>query len=217
MRKLPLAIGIASALAAGTAVSPALADEHASALKGLEDDTSITVSGTVIEAREDEFDLLVGNERLTVEIDDDIRDGGAYTLASGDRVTTTGTVDDDFFEGKELEATALYIEKLGTTFVVDEDYAGDHGMVVGRNLGEYVEVTGTVTTVSDDDEEFRLQGDLGSFTVEVDELDDDLFDDEDYLQVRVGDTVRVVGEIDDDWLEGREIEANSVNVIRVGS
>ena len=29
---------------------------------------------------------------MTVEMEDDIRDGGAYTLSSGDRVTTTGTV-----------------------------------------------------------------------------------------------------------------------------
>lgn len=217
MKKLPLTIGIASALAIGFAGTPAIGGDGHSGLKGLDDETSITVSGTIVNADEDEFDLLVGDETLTVEIEDDIRDGGAYTLSDGDRITVTGSVDDDLFEGKELEATAIYIEKIGTTFIVDDDYAGDHGMVAGRNLGEYVELTGTVTEVDGDDEEFRVRGDLGSFTVEVDELDNDPFDDDDYLQIRVGDTVRVVGEIDDDWLEGREIEANSVNVIRVGS
>lgn len=216
MRKHLLTASIASVLAAGLAFSPLQAQDNGGALSGLEEDTSITLSGTVIEARDDEFDLRVGTETVTVDIEDEIRDGSAYHLLEGDRVTVTGRVEDHFFQDKELEANGLYIDKIGTTFIVDEDYADDYGMVAGRMMDDYVEIAGTVTMIGDDHDEFRIHGDVGDFTVEVDELAENPLDDEGYMKIRVGDAVRVVGEIDDDWIEGREIVASSVNVVRVG-
>ncbi len=216
MRKHLLSASITSMLAAGLAFSPLHAQDNGGALSGLEDDTSITLSGAVIEAREDEFDLRVGTETVTVDIEDEIRDGGAYELLPGDRITVSGLVEDHFFQGKELEANALYIDKLGTTFIVDEDYADDYGMVAGRMMDDFVEVAGTVTMVADDHDEFRIHDDVGDFTVEVDELAENPLDDDGYMKIRVGDAVRVIGEIDDDWIEGREIVASSVNVVRLG-
>jgi uncharacterized protein YdeI (BOF family) len=196
------------------ALNPALADDHEGMLDQVEDNTSITLSGTVLEAREDEFDLQVGNDTVTIEIDDEIRDGGAYELAAGDRVTASGRVDDDLFEGKEIAAEAIHVDKLDTTFIIDEEYADQYGMNMGRNLDDTVSVTGTVIKVADD--EFRIRAGIGEFTVEVDELASNPLDDEGYMKIGSGDSVHVVGEIDDDWLEGREIVASSVSVVRVG-
>lgn len=215
MNKRPLTIGIAAALAAGTAFSSVHAQDANEALRGIADDTSITLSGTVVEAREDEFDLLVGDETVTIEVEDEIRDGGAYTLLHGDRITATGRVDDDLFEGKELVASALHIDKLDTTFVIDEQYAGRFGMAMDSFDANYIDVSGTVTEVRDD--EFRIHAGLGDFTVEIGELPSNPLDDEGYMKILPGDAVRVLGEIDSDWIEGREIVASSVSVVRVGT
>ncbi|NKI34751.1 hypothetical protein HFP89_06190 [Wenzhouxiangella sp. XN79A] len=215
MKNQLLATSIASALAVGLTALPAHAEEQTGPLSGLEEDTSITLSGTIVEEREDEFDLMVGAETVTVDIEDDIRDGGAYTLLPGDRVTVTGQVEDHFFQGRELEATAMHIDKIGTTFILDEDYADKYGMVSGRMMDDYVQVSGVVKSV--DDDEFRIHTRAGGdFTVEVDELADNPLDDDGYMKIRVGDSVNVFGEIDDDWIEGREIVASSVDVLRVG-
>lgn len=216
MKHNALAVSIASAIALGSTVSSAQSEDSSNMLENIKEDTSITLSGAVVEAREDEFDLVVGGQTLTVEVEDDIRDGGAYTLLPGDRVTVAGRVDDDLFEGKELKANALHIDKLDTTFIIDEDYADKHGMVFGQNLGDYITVAGHVTTVHPDDGEFRIHADIGDFTVEVDELDDNPLDDEGYMKISAGDSVLIDGKVDDDWLEGREIVASSIRVVRHG-
>jgi len=153
---------------------------------------------------------------VTVEVEDEIRDGGAYTLSPGDRVTVSGRVDDDLFEGKELKANAIHIDKLGTTFIIDEEYADEYGMVFGQDIGDYIAVAGNVTTVRPDDGEFRIHGNLGDFTVEVDKLAENPLDEDGYMRIRTGDAVRIVGKVDEDWLEGREIVATSIRVIRLG-
>lgn len=215
MRKQLLPITIASLLAAGSTAAVASAKTDNEMLESYEDDTSLTLSGTVIEARTDEFDLSVQNDTITVEVDEAFRDGGAYTLLAGDSVTVSGKVDDDLFEGKELEAEALYIEKLGATFVFDEDVVERYGMVAGRNLSGSVELSGNVTSVSNDADEFRIHTSAGDFTVEVDDLESNPIDDEGQTRLRAGDWVIVLGTIDNDWLEGREIVASNVDLLRL--
>jgi uncharacterized protein YdeI (BOF family) len=214
-KKQLLHLAIASALATGVA-SDAAGQVDQGMLKNYEDDTSITLSGHVIEARSDEFDLRVDNDdTVTVEVDEQFRDGGAFTLIAGDQVTVSGLVDEDFFEGRELEANALYIEKIGATFILDEDHVEKYGMTPGRTLVDTIEVAGNVTRVGDDADEFRIHTSAGDFTVEVDELMANPIDDEGVMQIRPGDWVNVAGHIDSDWLEGREIVASRVNVLRV--
>jgi len=222
MKQTALAISIASALAVGSTIGLTIGSTNASAqsedeanmLENVQEDTSITVSGSVTHARDDEFDLLVGGQEITVEVEDEIRDGDAYTLVPGDRLTVTGRVDDDLFEGRELKASALHIDKLGTTFIIDEEYADKYGMNFGVDIGDYAVVAGHVTAVNDG--EFRIHAGLGDFTVEVDELAENPLDDEGYMKIHTGDAVRVTGVVDDDWFEGREIVATSVSVVRAG-
>ena len=220
IKQSALAIGIASAIAFGSTfgstIASAQSEDTGSMLGNIEEDTSITLSGAVLETHEDEFDLRVGAAIVTVEVEDEIRDGGAYTLLPGDRVTVSGRVDDDLFEGKELKADALHIDKLGTTFIIDEEYAEKYGMNFGEDIGDYAVVSGHVTTVRPDDGEFRIHAGLGDFTVEVDQLAENPLDDEGYMKIRTGDAVRITGEVDDDWLEGREIVATSIRVVRPG-
>jgi len=215
MKKRLLQSAITSLLAVGAASTVAMAQSDERMLKTYEDETSISLTGSVVEARADEFDLLVGDDTITVEVNEEFRDGGAYTLLSGDSVTVSGQVDDDLFEGKELVANALYIEKLGATFVLDDGYVEKYGMVSGRDLSGYIEVAGNVTHVSVDDDEFRIHTGVGDFTVEVEELASNPIDDEGVIRLRTGDWVSVLGRVDSDWLEGREIVANNVHLVRL--
>jgi len=213
MNRKILSMSIASILAAGFMSSASAAETDSKFLKGMEDDTYLTFTGSVAETREDEIDLMVGKDTVTVEVDDEIRDGGAYSLAEGDSITVTGYVNDEFFDGKEVEANAIYVDKIGTTFIVNEDFADGYGMVSGRDFDDHVEINGKVISI-DEDDEFRINTGSGEFTVEVDGLDDNPLDDDGYMQLRVGDQINVSGVIDDDWMEGREIEANKVHSVK---
>ena len=53
---------------------------------------------------------------VTVEMDDGDRDADAYKLLPGDKVNVVGKIDDNLFELISIEASSVYVEKLGTTF-----------------------------------------------------------------------------------------------------
>ena len=72
--------------------------------------TSQTVlSGVVKDVRKEEFDLDTGWQVITVEVEDmtynPLDDKGYQRVDSGDYVTVSGTMDRDFFEGRELVAS----------------------------------------------------------------------------------------------------------------
>jgi uncharacterized protein YdeI (BOF family) len=75
--------------------------------------------------------------------------------------------------------------------------------------GARVMVSGTVSDLSDD--EFTLNYSGGSIGVEVDDWDWNWMDDSDLTsRLNNGDQIIVSGEIDDDWFEAREIEADNI-------
>jgi len=173
------------------------------------DDTWISISGEVRSVSPDAFVLDFGEDNVTVEMDDGDRDADAYKLVEGDKVTVNGVVDDDFFETTTIEASSVYVEKLDTYFyasAVDEE---DDFVTITRPIVVSASILeGTVTAVNDDD--FRLDTGVREITVETDELPYDPLDDLGYQQIDVGDRVSVTGNMDYDFLEGREFVASSV-------
>jgi len=175
------------------------------------DDTWISISGTVESVSPDEFVLDYGEGVVTVEMDDGDRDADAYALLEGDKVTVSGMIDDDFYEMTTIEASSVYVEKLGTYFyasaVDEEDYTPvltvAPTVVVSRTV-----VQGTVSSVSD--EEFTLNTGDRMMTVEVEEMGFNPLDDEGLLKIEEGDRVSVSGNIDDDLFEGKELVAHSI-------
>jgi uncharacterized protein YdeI (BOF family) len=71
------------------------------------------VQGTVTEVNDEEFVLNTGARMVTVEVDemtyDPLDDEGYQKVDVGDRVSVTGTMDYDLFEGRELVADSLVI------------------------------------------------------------------------------------------------------------
>ena len=180
------------------------------------DDSWISISGTVETVIRDAFLLDYGDGAVTVEMDDGDRDADAYKLLEGDKVTVYGVVDDDLFETTTIEASRVYVEKLGTYFyasALDEEdtwfYSVDPVIVSDSVL------QGLVTEVND--EEFKLFTGPRTITVDVEEMAYNPLDDEGYQKIEVGDRVSATGQVDNDLFEGRELVADSVVTLSSGS
>lgn len=176
------------------------------------DDTWISISGTVDAVTADSFVLDYGDGTVRVEMDDGDRDADAYKLLKGDKVTVSGRIDDDFFETTKIEASSVFVENLGTTFyasAVDEesyvtlDPSAVPPLVISRTV-----VRGIVSKVNDD--EFIIDTDSQLLRVDVSDMSFNPLDDEGYLKIDEGDRVKVIGEMDVNLFEGRELEADTI-------
>lgn len=185
------------------------------------DATMITLNGTVDKIYNDAFtldyDSDLGENTITVEMDDGDRDADAYVLRHGDEVTVTGRVDSGFYEATTIEAGVVYVDNLDTFFYsssLDEEeyylpfiYAPDLTMETLR---------GRVTAVGDDD--FTLSTGDGMVTIEVDEMLYNPLDDTGYPQVDKNDIVSVRGHVDIDLFENHTFEAEGITtVLDIGS
>jgi hypothetical protein len=95
---------------------------YASALDEEDADTFVTLAtpvvvsstllqGTVTKVADDEFTIDTGVRELRVEVDEmpynPLDDKGYQRIEVGDRVSVAGRMDDDLFEGRELEADSV--------------------------------------------------------------------------------------------------------------
>lgn len=173
------------------------------------DDTWISISGTVDTVRPDSFTLDYGKGVITVEMDDGDRDADAYKLVKGDKVTVNGKIDDDLFETRTIEAGSVYVESLDTYFYASAaDEEDTFVTVTAPVVISQTIVQGKVTEVSGD--EFVVDAGLRKVRVDVSKMPNDPLDDEGYQKIKVGDRVSVIGKMDDDLFEGRELMAQSV-------
>jgi len=211
-----LAAGLASFAISFLVLLPAAAADDPNPFK-MADNTWITLSGRVVGVTADSFTLDYGDGTIIVEMDDGDRDADGYKLMEGDRVTVSGAIDDDFYETTTIEASTVYVENAGTTFyasaVDEEDIEGwTVAVTVPLEVSETI-VYGTVTDV--DEEEFTVDSGLRELRVEVDEMTYNPLDDEGYQMIRVGDRVKVTGDMDTDLFEGRELVADSIVKLNV--
>lgn len=75
-----------------------------------DNNTWISVSGTVKSVSPDTFILEYDKGTIPVEMDDWDNDADAYKVVTGDKVTVNGIIDDDLFERKSIEASSVYVE-----------------------------------------------------------------------------------------------------------
>lgn len=176
------------------------------------DDSFITLNGIVESVSPNSFVLSYGEGEILVEMDDGDRDADAYSLLEGDKVAVSGLIDDDVFEMKKIEASSVYVDKIDTWFyasaVDEEDFDFISVTAIADSEEPILNLQGRVAEVSGD--EFVLETGQRDVTVEVDQLPENPLDDEGYLKLQAGDVVSVRGEIDNDFLEGRELVADSL-------
>lgn len=107
-----------------------------------------------------------------------------------------------------IAGTAITAMLLSTTAVVAMDKK-DTTMNKRLKDDSYVTLSGTVSEISDSDE-FTLTHAGGNIKVDTNDKWPNLFAKGAENVLKVGDKVRVTGEIDDDLFTGKEIEATSV-------
>jgi uncharacterized protein YdeI (BOF family) len=75
------------------------------------------VTGTVTGVDDDEFTVDTGTRKIEVEtdeMDDSPFDNGYRKVARGDRVTVTGDMDSEFFDGRVLNAETVTVLRAGS-------------------------------------------------------------------------------------------------------
>jgi len=178
----------------------------------MSDEAWITLSGTVTAVDRDSFVLDFGDGTIIVEMDDGDRDADAYKLLSGDKVTVTGQIDDDFLETTKIEASSVYVDSIGTTFFsssVDEETSDRLvAEIVVPVTAAHATIHGVVTDV--DTSEFTVDAGASDVRVDVSEMAFNPLDDEGYLKIAEGDRVKVSGEVDKELFERYEIDADYI-------
>lgn len=199
-RTIPLAV-------AGVCLAalPAMAQQDREELLGSTNTDWVSLTGKVKSVSDRSFELDYGKGQVTVEVDDfDWRDENA--IATGDDVTVTGMIDQDFYESQTVEASSVFVDELSTYFYASsaDEENGYYSYPVSNYAtdDEWITVTGTVVEDTGD----RITIDTGGRNLAVD-TSDVAFG----LEVDPGARVSVYGEMDDaDLFEGREIVASSV-------
>lgn len=174
----------------------------------------ISLSGTVKSVSDDDFTLNYGDGQIVVEMDNYGWQDQGY-LKSGDRVSVTGRIDNDFYEMKKIEASSVFVPGRNEYFSANpaDEEDGYYAYSVGYFTSdaaakddEWVAFTGTVRSIDDDE----IAVDTGFRTIDVD-LGDARGTE---AAIDVGDRVSVTGEMDDaDLFDAREVEATSVVIL----
>jgi len=192
----------------------------------------IVLSGVVSDVTDTEFDLTYNLENddminanksasatstITVSMNAlDGFDNRNQVLNAGDRVVVAGDLDNIFFEARELDADSIYLidddafygesqTDLEPLTSYNRDNNNQRRDVSMMDDGSQISMTGIVQTRSDD--EFTMNAGQQNIRVEM----DDIFTHA--SKVSIGDRVHVIGHIDDDLFEGREVEADNVTVL----
>ena len=190
----------ASASTSATATSSGLS------LAQMQDDAYVVVDGTVGEISGDEFTLNMTNGSIVVELDRFDWDGDETKyLTVGESVTVTGFIDDDFLEGREIEATQVLLNDSYVYY-----YTGDAmpSYEVSMQDGAYISTTGQVSNLNGD--EFIVTNRNSQIKVDVSELGYDPTDEEGLQKIENGDTVYVYGNYDKGVFEANELVAQGI-------
>jgi len=92
-------------------------------LTALKDNAPVVLSGTVGDVRSDEFDLIYETDKITVELDRFGWTGNETNyLIPGESITVSGFIDDDLFEGREIEAYNVRLNDSFVYYYTADDY-----------------------------------------------------------------------------------------------
>lgn len=179
-----------------TASKPAVAAQNG---------TRVSLSGKIASTTTNAFQLDIGEDVISVEMDDWdwFKEGKA--LKPGDDVIVMGRVDKDLWERKKIEASSVFVRNLGTTFYAsgadEEDLAAALVLVdpVSSAMGSVTAVEGS---------EFTVGTAIGPVRVDLSRL-------KVRPALKVGDRIHAWGQLDIDRREMVELMADGVVVLTV--
>lgn len=187
-------------------------DNTTKPLPSMVDNAPVVLTGTVGEVRKEEFDLNYGTNKITVELDRFGWDGNeAKYLIPGESVTVSGYIDDDFFEGREIEAYNIRLNDSYVYYYTTDAYPTYYYVYDADAIledGTFVTMRGNVSEISED--EFTVTNAKGSMQVDVSKIGYDPFDDVGLQKIEKGDKVYVYGQIDSGFFDTNEIMADGV-------
>lgn len=169
------------------------------------DESWITISGKVASTGTESFELDYGDGIITVEMDDWDWYDESSALLKGDQVTVQGRMDDDLFEVATIEAASVYVKSLNTYFYANPADEEDVPVLV---LDTQVTVSGKITSKSG--REFTIKTGAQELTVDTINMAYDPLDDVGFQQLDVGDRVRVVGDMDINVFNEKELTADYI-------
>ncbi|WP_421781198.1 NirD/YgiW/YdeI family stress tolerance protein [Kiloniella litopenaei] len=218
LRKLMMttAITATSALAFSAVAQAEKKDPYSDTYQ---DDSAISITGTVMKAYPDAFELRYGEQgSITIEMDDWDWYDESRAIKVGEKVTVYGDIDQDLYESRKIEADSVYAHSRNTYYFAndadEEDYYTTYYFTPKTSdLDDIpddalVNIRGTVQEI--DGREFVLGVGKNSITVDTDDMSINPLDEKGYQRIKKGDTVYVSGEMDKDFFEENEIEAHHV-------
>lgn len=192
---------------------PALAQSPQQAEEG----DWVTVEGIVNTVEDDSFTLDYGADVIEVEFDALFSSIEAdEQLRSGDTVTVFGQADNDWFEGRVIDAEQVFVEDRSTYYSVN--YVPGYVVASTRTDanssldGTYVSLEGTVQKVSD--RKFVLDHGESEVRVDTAEMTYNPLDEDGIQQIKAGDRVTVSGELDDSLFADMSLEADRIYTLR---
>lgn len=207
----PLLTTILSGFLLSTSAGVALAADNAP-LANYENDSNITLVGTVRNISGNEFQLQTGDQMIGVDVGtwDLTNDVNLKNyLQNGQKVVVNGNVDKNWFTDDEVEANNLYFQdQYDYYYVTDANPAYSIEFNDSPNMkdGSFISLRGTVQSV--DGEEFTISS--KNQTMTIDTADMGTRAQGQALNLEQGDRVFVYGEIDDGFFDNQEISADSV-------
>ncbi|MEQ8330717.1 MAG: DUF5666 domain-containing protein [Longimicrobiales bacterium] len=177
----------------------------------MDDDTWISLDGTVEAVSADAFTLDYGDGLVTVEMDDWDDDADGYKVVVGDEVSVYGAVDDGLFEATTIEASSVYVDGLNAYFYAssaDEEDFDEFVSIYTPLQPASALVQGTVVGTHDD--HFTISTGEGLLRVGLSDLGYDPLDDRGWQKLEIGDRVSVRGTVDAGFFTDRELDAESI-------
>lgn len=204
----------ATAMTYGTATTTyadTMVEELTTPLNQMKDQSPVTLTGTIETISGDEFELNYGGpDDITVELDRFGWTGNETDyLVEGESVTVSGYIDDDLFEGREIEAYNIRMNDSYVYYYTTEVDPIYYYETTDTDYDSLVSIKGTIETI--DGKDFTVKttsGNLMKATAE--QLDYDPFDDVGLQSLKTGDSVYVYGEMDKDFFETKELEAKGI-------
>jgi len=203
--------GTALAQDASVTTNATATTSSAMSLENMQDDAYVVVKGNVGEISGDEFVLNMKNGNITVELDRFGWDGDeTENLIKGESVTVKGFIDDDFLEGREIEATQVLLND-SYVYYYTGDTVPNYNLYYANptlNDGAFISTTGTVSNILGS--EFTVTNSNSKIKVDVANLGYDPLDEEGLQKIEPGDIVYVYGNYDKSIFEENELMAKGL-------
>ncbi len=192
--------------------SPAIGEEKMDPYT-MADRTWISLSGTAVDTKHEQFTLDYGEGVVLVEMDDwDWYDESA-PIMEGDKVRVYGLIDDDLFERTSIEASSVYVENMGTYFYAnpaDEESLEYHDYWIDPSpitIG-LTTIRGTVSQI--DGREFTIKYGASKLTVDTSSMAYNPLDDLGFQKIEKGDYISVTGHMDFNFWDKNEFMADTI-------